>query len=101
MSEEMDVIQHLLEIERQASEILVHAQEDADKKIAETRAQTEVEFKEKFSAFLKDLDKQDENARQVVKNQHEKDFLAFKDSLTSTKKDFDSFNSLFEKLIYA
>ncbi|MBQ1832499.1 MAG: hypothetical protein II563_01660 [Treponema sp.] len=101
MSEEMDVIQHLLEIERAASEILVKAQEEADKKIAAAKAQADSEFKEKFAAYVKESeDSAAENKALVIKQQEER-LSSFKDSLSSSRKDTDGFNSLLEKLLYA
>ena len=101
MSEEMDVIQHLLEIERAASEILVQAQADADKKIAAAKAQADSEFKEKFSAYMDELDKSVAARKQEVKGRLDSELSSFKTGLDSSKKDFDGFNSFLEKLIYA
>ena len=99
MSEEMDVIQHLLEIEKAASEILVQAQADADRKIAETKAKADGEFKEKFSAYMDELDRSADSRRKDVRDRLDSELATLKSSLDSTAKDVDGFNSLFEQLI--
>ena len=48
MSQEMDVIEHLLEIEREASRTLVSAQTQADEKIAAARTKSDEQFKKAY-----------------------------------------------------
>lgn len=101
MSEEMDVIQHLLEIEREASEILMKAQEEADKKIAAARAQADSLFKDQFTSYNNELDNYVASQKETVKKEQESRLESFKSDLNSTCKKSDDFDALLEKLIYA
>lgn len=101
MSEEMDVIQHLLEIEREASEVLIKAQEEADKKIAAARMQSDSLFKQQFDSFTKGLDESMKSKKADVQKEEKSRLESFKNELDSTTKDNDSFNALLEKLITA
>lgn len=97
----MDVIQHLLDIEKEASETAIKVQEEADKKIASARAQADSIFKEKYSSFMKDLDLSVENQKKAIQTQMEEKLASFKAELEATKKDFDGFSQLLDKVISA
>ena len=55
MTEEMNAIQHLLEVEADASQLVDEAQKKADVIISEARAQAESEFKSSYAEFAEKL----------------------------------------------
>ena len=101
MSEEADTIQHLLDVEHEASEVMLKAQVEADGKIAQARALAEKQFKEKYAEFAAGIDSTENLAKEKVKSQHDKELAGYKESLGSNSKDTEAFNSLLNKLLYA
>ena len=52
---EADIINHLLNIERAASEVLSQAQTEAEKRISSAKATADKEFKTQYDAILRNL----------------------------------------------
>lgn len=101
MSEEAEVIQHLLEVEREAAGILKDAQIKADSRIAEARAASDARFKEEYAKIVKALDAKESEVKETILRDHENQLSSYKTKVQSSAKDFEAFNSLFETLLYA
>lgn len=100
MAEEEDVIQHLVQIEKEASETLMEAQRQADTILAEARAKSESQFKEKYAAIAQDLEQRHEEQKKIVLVNHEKLVAEYKQNLEDNQKDYGSFNELLEKKLF-
>ena len=96
MSQEMDVIEHLLEIEREASKTLVAAQTQADEKIASAKTQADAQFKSLYSEAVKKIEEKVQLARKEIIDNRETSLDSYKDSLSSVAVDVEAFNSLLE-----
>lgn len=101
MNEEMDVIQHLLEIEREASRTLIDAQTEADRKISVARAEADSQFKQRYAEITKSLESEAAAEKQRITDLHETELNTFKENLKSTEKNSGAFNALLEKLLFA
>ncbi|MBP5442458.1 MAG: hypothetical protein IKI40_08115 [Treponema sp.] len=99
MSQEMDVIEHLLEIEREASKTLVTAQTQADEKIAAARTQADGQFKKLYADSVKEIDEKAQLAKKEITANRQSSLESYKDSLSSVEMDLDAFNSLLESYI--
>ncbi|MBR1912760.1 MAG: hypothetical protein IJ828_10460 [Treponema sp.] len=101
MTEEMNAIQHLLEVEADAALMVNEAQKKADARISEARAQAESEFKTAYAAFSEKLESYEASEREAIEKEQMKVFGAYAQSLDSASKDKESFNGLLEKLLFA
>ena len=99
MSQEMDVIEHLLEIEREASKTLVTAQTQADEKIAAARTHADGQFKKLYADSVKEIDEKAQLAKKEITANRQSSLESYKDSLSSVEMDLDAFNSLLESYI--
>ena len=86
MSQEMDVIEHLLEIEREASKTLVAAQTQADSQIAAAKT-------------VKGIEEKAQLAKKEITDNRQSSLDSYKDSLSSMEMDVEAFNSLLETYI--
>ena len=101
MSEEVDIIEHLLEVERESSQMILDARLEADKIIAESRARAETSFKEQYDSILKDLEQKEASAKEEISKRHEAQLSEYKQSLDSAEKDEKAFRSLLDSLLFA
>ncbi len=101
MEEEIDVIQHLLEIEAEASEMLSGAQQKADAILAEARANAEAAFKKSYSAFMEELEAKEISQKEEIAKEHKERFETYTKALGANAKDEGAFNKLLDKLLYA
>ncbi|MCR5763660.1 MAG: hypothetical protein K6G00_09805 [Treponema sp.] len=101
MTEEMNAIQHLLEVEADASQLVNEAQNKADVRISEARAQAETEFKKIYAEFACELESHEQAERESIDKEQEVLFNDYVQSLDSTPKDKESFNGLLEKILFA
>ncbi len=100
-AEEISVITHLLDVEREASAMVLDAQKRADEKIAAARAQAEVEFKNKYSSVISEIEKNEQVAKDEIEKKHNSDILEYQQSLDSCEKDYNSFNALMDKVLFS
>ena len=101
MAEEVDIIQHLINIEKDAAQMLSDAKVQADKKIAEARFEAENSFKEKYAEVSKRLSAEEESEKKECDTSHAEVVRQYKDKLSSTAKDVKAFNSLLDELLFA
>ena len=101
MSDEMDIIQHLLDIEREASRTLIDAQTEADAKITAARTEAEKEFKSRYAEIVAEIDRKSDAEKAKISMEHENEMQSFKDELHKTVQDRGAFDALLEKLLYA
>ncbi|MCH5290598.1 MAG: hypothetical protein J1D88_02415 [Treponema sp.] len=101
MTEDADVIQHLLEVEREASTLLLDAQKEADKKNADARARAETQFKNAYSAIAATIEADEVAAKKSISQKHDKDLAAYRDGLHALEKDTDACNTLLDSFLSA
>lgn len=99
MSQEMDVIEHLLEIEREASKTLVAAQSQADEKVGLARTEADAKFKELYSKAVKEIEEKAGLAKKEINDSRQSSLDSYKGSLSSMEMDQEAFNSLLESYI--
>ncbi|MGN0730267.1 hypothetical protein [Treponema sp.] len=100
-AEEIDIITHLLDVEKEASTTVLDAQKRADEKIASARAQSESEFKAAYSAVIAEIDQKEKEAKSAIEKKHTSDIELYRHNLASTEKDYSSFNSLMDKILFS
>lgn len=100
-TQEIDVISHLLEVEREVSLMLSEAQKKADEKIAHSRAAADLRFKELYSQIVKNLDSEEIAAKEKIESIHKEKLASYQNELESAVKDKDSFCSIIDKVLFA
>ena len=100
-SEEINVIAHLLQVEKNASLLIDNALKEAEQKLAQTRSQANLEFKQKYEDCVSNLETEYNQKLNEIQSEHDKLFNDFKDSLQSQPKYNAEFNNLLETLLFA
>ncbi|MBQ2315324.1 MAG: hypothetical protein II187_10555 [Treponema sp.] len=101
MADDADVIAHLLEVEREAAQMILAAQKEADAKVAEARAQAESQFKARYATLAAGIEAEETSERERIASSHKQSFEDYARSLESSRKDPEAFNALLDKLLYA
>lgn len=101
MEDNMDVIQHLLQIENEAAVLLEESQKQSDSLISEAKAKGEKLFQEKYSVLSQSIQESlSQQKEQVLKN-HDEQLTLYKNSLENLKKDQNSFNSYLNSCFFS
>lgn len=98
---ELDIINHLLTIEKDASSLINDAQIESEKRVSEARAKYNSEYKEKYDAAIKELEEKYQAEIDAVKTAHDKEIDSYKSELESSEKNTKAFNEVLDKLLFA
>lgn len=91
MDKDADLITHLLEVEQNAYEVTKVAQEDANKKIAQAKADADKEFNEKYMAAVKNIDEEYNKKKATIESAYKQQLDEYKKSIEGVaqhKKEF-------------
>lgn len=99
-SSELDVINHLLEVEKNASILIDDAMIEADKRIAEARTKYNAEYKEKYDAIVAEKDKTYHEKLDSISANHKKEIEEYKKSLENKNQNTDAFNKVLDDLLF-
>ncbi len=97
---ESDIIGHLIEVEHQASSMVLDAQVEADQRIAEARAKSDSRYKDLYDTLVSSLEKQTGEQIEAVKKGYEKKFEEFSVYITKTPKDIPAFEEMLESVLF-
>lgn len=101
MAAEVDVIQHLLDVEHEASITLLDAQKEADRKIAEARTLAESKFAERYKSVVSGIEVSEISEKTRIDSEHAKSMEDYKNSLLSSKKDTKAFDSFMDSILFS
>lgn len=96
---EIDVLTHLMEIEKKASGLVSDAQVEADKRHVETQLKYNTEYKSKYEKLTNTLENNYQQSLEKIKAKYMKEVEEYKQSLNEKNKDEKAFTSLVESLI--
>ncbi len=99
-NEEINVITHLLQVEKNASLLIDDALKEAEQKLAQARSQANLEYRQKYEECVSSLEKEYNQNLADIQSEHDKRFNDFKDFLQNQPKDSASFNALLESLLF-
>lgn len=101
MSEsETSVIEHLIEVENQASSITADAQKQAADKINSAKAEADKAYLEQFNAAVAELDKSFKNESEKISAKVSQEVDSYKEKLSKTPQDKTAFNRLLDNLLF-
>ena len=99
-SSELDAINHLLEIERDAAVLIDDAKIEADKRIANAKNQYNAQYKSKYEDIVKELESKYNTSIDEISDKYKKEIDAYKNELKEKKQDEGNFSSLLDKLFF-
>lgn len=99
-NDEMDVFEHLQEVERDASAVVLNAQKEADKRLAAARARADSDFQKLYSAVSAKIEKDEAAEKAAIDKDRQKILKNYLESLKAHKKDYKSFNMLMDRLLF-
>ena len=97
---ETDVIGHLIDIEREASEVLFDAQEKSDATVSAAKSEAESEFKSGYEAIVKEFEDSYDKSRGRITDEYDDLLKKFEEKIKSAPKDNSGFNSLLDDLLF-
>lgn len=98
---ELDAINHLLEVEKNASALINDAQVEADKRLLEARAKYNIEYKTKYDSIAAEMEKEYLKQHDEIEAKYKKEIEDYKASLENKPQNEKAFTDLLEKLILA
>ena len=98
-SEERNLIANLLEAEESASAVVDAARIEADKILAQARAQADSEYDKKFKEMVSSLEEDCEKKIRELNAEHASSLSSYKDEISKTKKDTDAFDKFLQAVL--
>ena len=97
---ETDVIGHLIDIEREAAEVLFDAQEKSDAMVSAAKNEAESEFKSGYEVAVKEFEDSYEQNREKISDEYNELMQQSEDKIKSAPKDVSGFNNLLDGLLF-
>ena len=101
MSEEQNVIGHLLDVEKDAEQLVFEAQSEASKRITAARVEADAEYKKQYSDLAQKLEADYQQKISNLSSEHEKTLEKYKSDVQNAEKDVNSFNSFLESILFS
>lgn len=98
---ETEIINHLLEVERQSSQLLDEAAQEAEKTVSSAMAQADSIFNSRYTEFSSNLEKKYLKDTEELEKECEKQLADYRQNIASVKRDVPAFNDCLEKLLFA
>ena len=98
--DEHEVLQHLLNLESKAADLVDEAQAEADRRLSEGEKQNRACYDEAYSAEVEELEASYNKNIAAVKEDYRTQLDQYLESLKSITLDKASFSSLAEKLLF-
>lgn len=98
--EEINVINHLLQVEKESALLIDEALQEAEKRLSKARGKFNQEYKEKYDKGVEVLEEKQKKAVEQATLNHDKIIQDFKDGLKNKKQDPAKFNKLLESLLF-
>ena len=98
---EVNVINHLLEVERRASGMTSDAQAEADKRIAAYRTEAESDYKKQHDEILAKFESDYATRTKAIDEKHAEMIAAYRSEIQNTTQDTGAFYKLLDTLLAA
>ena len=101
INSEIDAINHLLEVEKNASALINDAAQEADRRLSEAHAKYNAEYKSRFDEITAGLEKEYQDNLSKTSDKYQKEIDSYKDSLAAKPQNYEAFSSLLDKLMFS
>lgn len=98
-SNESDIIEHLMEVEKFASSVTNSAMDEASRKINEAKAAAEKDFLEKYNGEIASIEQEFSLRRQEILDKTENEIQQYKNTVLSSPQDTCQFNKLLDGIL--
>lgn len=96
---EIDAINHLLEVEKNASALINDAAMEADRRLAQARAKYNAEYKAGYDKAASELESDFNQNQQTIEKKYNDELDSYKASLVAKPQSFEDFSRLLDKLL--
>lgn len=100
-SAEIDVISHLLDVEKNAALMISGAEAEADRRAADCKARAEADFKKRYDEAVAQIESGCESKMREIKERREEEIALFKSRLQSVPRDQKALAALLDDLLAA
>lgn len=97
---EIDVINHLLQVEKDSALMIDEALQESEKRLAKARADFNVIFKEKYDKGVSELEEKFRLDSEKTVKSHEKILNDFKSELESKNQNVEAFNKVLDSILF-
>ena len=101
MQEEINVISHLLAVEKESATLIDNAVKEADNRTTEARNQANSQFKQKYDEIAATLQKEFEQTIENKKSEHSKQMNEFEALLESRTRNYEAFDKVLNNILGA
>ena len=98
---EIDAINHLLEVEKNASMLINDAAQEAERRLSQARSKYNSEYKARYDQIATQLESEYQNNHNIVAEKYQKEIDDYKESLEAKAQNSEAFTSLLDKLIFS
>lgn len=98
---ELDAINHLLQVEKDASSLIDDAMIEADKRLSDAHRTYNGQYKSKYDKLVSELEADYKIRHDKIEETYKKEIDEYKASLESKVQDEKAFDSLLDKLLLA
>jgi vacuolar-type H+-ATPase subunit H len=98
---EVNVINHLLDVEHQAAEMISGAQNEADKRITAFRTQAETEYKKQYDEIISKLEEDYKTRTDDIVHSHSEAIKQYKSNIENTARNNESFNKQLDVILFS
>ena len=97
---EIDAINHLLEVEKNAANLINDAAQEAERRLSEARAKYNSEYKSRYENETSRLETEYNLSHEKIAEKYQKKIDSFKESLVSKPQDSAAFSATLDRLIF-
>ena len=97
---EIDAINHLLEVEKNASALINDAAQEVDHRLSEARVKYNSEYKARYDQIAASLEAEYQTNHNSIAEKYQKEIDSYKESLEAKAQNYEAFSSLLDKLIF-
>ena len=101
MQEEINVINHLLAVEKESAGLLDDAVRVADSRTTPARTKANTQFKQKYDQIAVELQKEYEQTIENKKSEHIKQMDQFKQELENRPRNYEALNKVLDDILGA
>lgn len=98
--EELDVLQHLLEVEKSAAELVFSAQEEADRRVADSARRLRADWQARYEAASAELESETVKKREEAKAARDQELASYRKELSGRSVNIEQFNRLCEDFFF-
>ena len=97
---EIDALNHLLEVEKNATALINDAAEEADRRLSEARAKYNAEYKARYDKEAAELESEYQKAHEQISDKYQKEIDSYKESLAAKPQNSKAFSELLDRLVF-